>query len=192
MSAPATAVELSKRLVALVGAVAAAGLATTTPLYESGRTVEATVQPDQSIAVRHVAGREYLRAYIDAVGVPTICDGSTKGVHAYQTATREQCLVRLMQDLVDHAEPVMKCVPELAEPGRDFQRWAAISLAVNIGAPRFCGSTAATRFRAHQWRAGCDAIVLWDKGTVGRRKVVLPGLVKRRAAERGICLRGVA
>lgn len=190
MSAADTIAMLGKRLVAAVGAVAAAGLLTTTPMFESGRTVEATVQPTGEVAVRHIAGRENLKAYRDVVGVWTICDGSTKGVYAYQTVTREQCLVRLIQDLVDHAEPMMKCVPTLREPGRDNQRWAIVSLAVNFGTTKICASTPAQRFRERRWREGCEAFLLWNKA--GRPLKVVTGLVNRRQKERAICLRGLA
>ena len=37
-----------------------------------------------------------------------------------------------------------------------------------------------------------DQLVRWDKSTVAGVSVRLPGLTKRRAAERAICLEGAA
>ncbi|WP_416365688.1 lysozyme [Sphingomonas aerolata] len=62
---------------------------------------------------------------------------------------------------------------------------AAISLAYNIGTGGYCGSTVDRRFDAGQWRAACDAFLLWNKA--GGR--VVNGLDRRRRAERDLCLK---
>lgn len=185
-----TAPKIAKRTLAgVVGLAAALGLMTSTPLEESGRTVAATPRADASIELQHLRGREYLRAYADAVGVWTICDGLTMGVRRGQVETREGCDRRLEADLVRHADEVLACVPELRAPGRDHQRWAFVSLAYNIGAPKTCTSTAARRYRAGQWAAACDAFGMWVKA--GRPLKTLRGLVLRRERERQICLTGL-
>ena len=175
-----------KTLAGVIGSiVAAATLLTTVPLEESGRTVQATVQADGTATVRHVAGRQYLQSYLDAVGVATACDGITKGVKLGQRYTEAQCGLKLEAELIDHAEGVIACVPQLY--GRDHQASAAVSLAYNIGVRGFCGSTAARLFRAGRWRDGCDAFSLWVKA--GGR--TLAGLVARRQRERSMCLVGL-
>lgn len=166
----------------IVGALA---LFTMVPAEESGRTVQATARADGSVAIRHVAGRQYLAVYLDMVGVPTACDGLTRGMRLGQTFTEAQCAAKLEVELIDTASHVVDCVPGLY--GRDHQAPAAVSLAYNIGWPGFCRSTAARRFNAGQWRSGCDAFAMWNKA--GGR--VVPGLVDRRKRERALCLKGL-
>ncbi|WP_373929255.1 lysozyme [Sphingomonas aerolata] len=60
-----------------------------------------------------------------------------------------------------------------------------MSLAYNIGTGGYCGSTVDRRFDAGQWRAACDAFLLWNKA--GGR--VVNGLDRRRRAERDLCLK---
>lgn len=155
-------------LFALLGAVAAAGLLISVPQDESG-------------------GREHLKAYRDIVGVWTICDGDTKNVAPGMVETREGCRKRLEDQLLAHAKPVMACTPRLAEKGRDYQRWAAVSLAYNVGVGAYCRSSVDSNFDAGQWRKGCDAILMWNKA--GGR--VVRGLALRRERERQICLKGL-
>lgn len=175
-----------KLLVAIVGTIAGVGLMTSTPADESGRVVEAKVQPSGEIAVKHVRGPEYLTAYADIVGVWTICDGFTGGVKKGQRETREGCFRRLEAELVDVAERMLACVPALRTPGRDYQRWAFISLAYNAGWPSICKSTAARRLAAGDLVGSCDAFLMWNKA--GRPLRAVRGLTLRRQREREICL----
>lgn len=178
-------------LAAVVGGLAAAWLLTDVPKEESGRKVEATVSADGTATVRHVSGPQYLRAYLDIAGVPTACDGITKGVRMGQTYTEAQCTALLERELVIHAEGVMRCSPGLRQPGRDWQRAAAVSLAYNIGVAGFCGSTARKRFDAGNWRGGCDAFLSWNKARVKGVLRPVKGLTARRERERAICLKGL-
>jgi lysozyme len=174
-------------LVALVGAGAAIALATMIPHDESGRKVEANVTDDGRLLVEHVSGPQYLRAYADIVGVWTICDGDTLGVRPGMVETKAGCTARLERQLVNHARPVLNCVPGLRDPRRQNQLVASVSLAYNIGTAGFCRSTAARRFNAGDWRGGCDAMLMWNKA--GGREV--RGLVLRRERERALCLKGL-
>lgn len=136
-------------------------------------------------SVQSFEGRK-LVPYRDIVGIWTDCDGNTKGVVPGRARTNQECDAILEQQLVAHAEPVLKCVPQLkARPNAEA---AAISLAYNIGADRFCRSTAAARFKAGNIKGGCDALLMYDRA--GGR--VVPGLLRRRQAERTICLRDTA
>ncbi len=175
-----------KTLAGVLGsAAAAATLLTTIPLEESGRKVAVTIAATGAATIRHVSGPQYLRAYLDAVKVPTACDGITRGVRMGQTYTEAQCTVLLEGELIEMATRVVACVPALY--GRPNQAAAAVSLAYNIGWPSFCRSTAARRFNAGQWAAGCDAFTMWNKA--GGR--VLRGLVARRGRERTLCRTGL-
>lgn len=176
-----------RTLAAVLGtAVGAAWLFVQVPAEESGRKVEARVQPGGEVAIRHVAGPQYLSVYLDAVGVPTACDGITKGMRLGQRYTEAQCAAKLEDELVEHAAGVVACVPQLY--GRTHQGPAAVSLAYNVGVSAFCGSTVARRFRAGRWREGCDAFMMWNKA--GGR--VLRGLTVRREREAAECRRGLA
>lgn len=180
---------LGGALVAVVGAIAALGLFQAVPREESGRTVQASVQADGSIALKNVAGRQYLSTYLDIVGVRTACDGLTRGpggqsLKAGERFSEDQCNRMLEAELVDEAKHVMGCTPGLAPAGHDHQRIAAILLAHNIGWPRFCRSTAHARFNARNYAGACDAFLPWDKA--GGR--VVKGLHDRRMRERALCL----
>ncbi len=175
-----------KTLAGILGsAAAAAALFTSIPAEESGRKVAVTIAADGRATIQHVSGRQYLQAYLDAVKVSTACDGITRGVRMGQTYTEAQCTTLLEAELMDAATHVVSCVPALY--GRTNQAPAAVSLAYNIGWPSFCKSTAARRFNAGQWAAGCDAFLMWNKA--GGR--VLAGLVARRERERALCRTGL-
>lgn len=133
-----------------------------------------------------VGGFEGLRtyAYRDPVGIPTICFGETRGVQMGDTATVEECKKMLGDRLLEFAAGVDKC---LTVPAPDKPYMAFVSLAYNIGTGAFCKSTVVKRWNLKQYRASCEAILMWNKA--GGR--VLPGLVTRREAERKLCLEGV-
>jgi GH24 family phage-related lysozyme (muramidase) len=175
-----------KTLAGVIGSVAAAAaLFVLVPKEESGRQVKATVNADQTVTVQHVAGKQYLGAYLDIVKVPTACDGITKGVKMGMRFTPAQCNDLLEEELVAHAEPIIRCVPGLK--GRTNQAIAAVSLSYNIGTAGVCKSSIAKLWNAGQWRAGCDRFPLFNKA--GGR--VIQGLVNRRARERAICVQGL-
>jgi lysozyme len=176
-----------KTIAGVLGSAAAAAMVLTTiPAEESGRKVAVTIAPTGQATIRHISGPQYLRAYLDAVKVPTACDGLTRGVKMGQTFTEAQCSTKLQAELIDISSHVIDCVPGLY--GRTNQVSAAVSLAYNIGWPSFCRSTAARRFNAGRWSAGCDAFTMWNKA--GGK--VLAGLVTRRRRERALCLTGLA
>ena len=175
----------AKTLAGVLGSAAAAlGLFTMVPAEESGRKVVATIGPTGAIVVKHVSGKQYLKAYLDAVGVATACDGiATKDIKLGQTYTEAQCTTMLERELIVHAEGVVKCIPGIY--GRANQAMAVVSLAYNVGVSMVCKSSIARYWNAGQWRAGCDFFPRY-RFAGGR---VLPGLVARRARERAICLK---
>lgn len=156
-------------LTAIVGAIAATSLFASVPKEE---------------------GTEY-KAYRDIAGIWTVCNGDTKDVHPGLVETPEGCRQRLESQLVAHARPVMACTPSLNEPGRDYQRAAAVSLAYNIGVAGWCHSTADKRFDAGDWKGGCNAFLSWDKARVNGQLRPVAGLTARRQRERQICLKGL-
>lgn len=157
-------------LVAVVGSLAATSLFATVPKEE---------------------GTEY-KAYRDIAGIWTVCNGDTNDVHPGLIETPEGCRVRLETQLVAHAKLVMACTPRLSEPGRDYQRAAAVSLAYNIGVAAYCRSTVDRQFDAGDFKDGCNSFLAWSKARVGGQVRTVQGLLARRQRERAICLRGVA
>jgi len=133
-------------------------------------------------------GRQYLTPYRDIAGVWTQCHGETLGVTARSPReTPEGCDTKLDRRLVGYAQGVLRCVPGLK--GRD-EVWASFtSMAYNIGVDAACGSTAARRFNAGQWQAGCDAYLSWNKARVNGVLRPVAGLTTRRRAERELCMR---
>lgn len=181
-------------LVAIVGAVTAALLLTHVPADESGRKVKVEIAQDGTARVHHVSGKQYLRAYLDMVGVATACDGITsyrgRKIRITDQFTEEQCAAMLEEELVVHAKGVMQCTPglSLTYSGRDRARFAAVSLAYNVGVGGYCTSTARRLFNAGRIGPACDAMLAWNKVTVRGRKVVSTGLANRRKRERAVCV----
>lgn len=194
-------------LASIVGLATAAMLLRYVPLEESGRKVEVTMAADGAATVRHVAGKQYLRAYLDIVGVPTACDGLTsvngRKITKADRFTEEQCAAMLESELVAHAIPVMRCTPglSLTIPGRDHARFAAVSFAYNVGTGGYCNSGAKRLFNAGKVGPACDAFLPWNKGTFkhpqrgktctrkadGKWLCPIEGLTARRQRERAEC-----
>lgn len=121
--------------------------------------------------------------YQDIVGVWTVCYGETRV--QMKRYTDAECKDMLADGLADFAKPVLARNPELA--GHDPQLAAAVSLAYNIGPQAYARSSVARSFSAGQWRQACDAFLRWSYA--GGRQVA--GLLKRRKAERVMCLTGL-
>lgn len=135
-----------------------------------------------AIVTAFVAQHEGLRlwAYRDPVGVLTACYGHTgPDVQPGQTYTREQCRAMLERDLARHAQ-ALACIHR---PLTDGQKAAFVSFAYNVGPQAFCGSTLARKANAGDMAGACAELDKWVYAK-GQR---LPGLVKRRAAERAMC-----
>ena len=148
------------KLIAKIGAAAAALAISTVTFYES------TVQ----------------RTYRDPIGIVTACTGHTgPELQMGQTFTREQCDDMLAKDLLEHAE-ALDCIKT---PMADGQKAAFLSFAFNVGNGAFCGSTLARKANAGDMRGACAELSRWT--LAGGRE--LAGLVKRRAAERALCER---
>jgi lysozyme len=137
-----------------------------------------------AICCTFVAGFEGIRqnAYQDVVGVWTVCYGETAGVKRGDHYSMAECKYMLQQRLDDYATPIESCLPGLP----DARFIAFTSLAYNIGAQRACQSSAAKLIRAGKVAAGCQAFMMWNKAG----PITYPGLTRRRAAERDLCLKG--
>ena len=144
-----------------------------------------------AMAIAIATGAEGLRqyAYRDPPGILTVCYGHTGDVERRRYSL-EECEELLSTDMLEAVEQVEKCAPGLPAPVL-----AAFSDAVfNIGPKVACdtgNSTAARMLAAGDYQGACDQLVRWDKARVAGVMVSLPGLTKRRAKERDLCLLGV-
>lgn len=179
------------KLAALVGVLAAALLYQQIPAEESGRTVRVAVSDNGAATINHVAGPQYLRAYLDVAGIATACDGITRGVRLGKHYSEAECTALLERELLVHAKGAMACSPGLQAAGRDYQRAAAVSLAYNIGISGWCGSTARKRLDAGNVTGSCLAFASWNKARVHGALRPVQGLTRRRSREIEICLTGV-
>lgn len=119
------------------------------------------------------------------VGSPPACVGETKGIRMGMTFTKPQCEAMLLKRLAeDFAPAVERCA---RQPMGDDLYTAHLSLAYNIGTNAYCKSSVVRLWNAGERRASCNAFMMWDRA--GGR--VIAGLVRRREAERALCLKGV-
>lgn len=125
-------------------------------------------------------------AYLDPVGIPTICYGHTgPEVKLGQRLTVQECNDVLLRDIAVHRAGVEKCIKAPMTPN---QRDAVVSFAFNIGVPKFCRSTMAKRLNARNYIGAADEFPKWKYAAVNGKNVVLRGLEKRRKAERNLFL----
>jgi lysozyme len=134
-------------------------------------------------------------AYIPVKGdVATIGYGSTKGVKLGDKITPARALMRLNDDIEGiYADGLKKCI---TAPLHMHEFGAFVSLAYNVGVPTVCRKAKPDPvtgkiepnlidlINAQKYAEACARIDAFVYGP-GRR--VLPGLVKRRAAERAMC-----
>lgn len=141
-------------------------------------------------------GVEYV-GYREPVGVVTSCAGHTKTAVLGKKYTEAECREQFMADVIEHGAGVDKCL----NPGVPLEMRAAFtSFAFNLGVGNFCGSRIAALANAGDYAGACRAInmapdgrAVWVYVKAGKnpdgswKYKVLPGLVKRRAAERELC-----
>ncbi|WP_152051840.1 lysozyme [Tautonia marina] len=126
-----------------------------------------------------------LEAYLCPGNVWTIGYGSTKGVKQGMKVTKKQAEEMLRRDIGRFERAVNKLVTmELSQEQFD----ALVSLAFNIGEGAFAKSKLLEVLNAGKYRDAAAQFPKWRK-SAGK---VLPGLVKRRAAEKALFLEGTA
>lgn len=123
--------------------------------------------------------------YLDLVRVRTVCFGHTGADIEARRYSDAECKALLEADLARQAGQVIGCTPQLK--GKPYQTAAAVSFAYNAGARAYCASGVARDFRLGRDKAACAGLSQWIYA--GGRRV--EGLVRRRAAERALCERGL-
>ena len=120
-----------------------------------------------------------LQAYQDAVGVWTIGYGTTRGVKAGMAITKEQA-ERMLMDDVQRFEPEIE---RLVKVQLNRNQWDALmSFTYNLGAANLESSTLLRKLNAGDYTGAAEQFPRWNKA--GGK--VLPGLVRRRAAEQAL------
>lgn len=144
-------------------------------------------------------GRKLL-AYIDPVGIPTICEGWTRGVALGDVATDAECDVKTLTAIREADDVFARNVPADVRARLKPETHAAfLSFIYNVG-PGARGvkdgfvvlksgrqSTMLTRLRQGDVVGACSQLPKWTKA--GGRE--LRGLVTRRAAEYKLCITGL-
>ncbi|QDQ87682.1 lysozyme [Alcaligenaceae bacterium SJ-26] len=138
-----------------------------------------------------------LVAYLDPIGIPTICEGWTRGVQLGDVATDAQCDELTLQGLREADEIFRRWVPESVRASMPASSYAMfLSFIYNVG-PGGRGikdgfvwlksgrhSTMLLRLQSGDVAGACRQLPAWV--SAGGRK--LRGLERRRAEEMRVCL----
>ena len=145
-----------------------------------------------TLALTLVAGLEGLRTkpYVDRVGTgqpETWCYGETKADGAVpplnKIFTKAECTQELQRDLTTKYDPeVRKCIHVPLPPHREA---ALVSFVYNLGSGALCNGPVGRYLNAGNVTAACNSMLAYDHAG-GKR---IPGLTRRREAERELCLR---
>ncbi|AIL60948.1 lysozyme [Pseudomonas alkylphenolica] len=125
-----------------------------------------------------------LLAYRDAVGVWTIGYGATRGVKPGMSVTKEQAERMLLND-VQRFEPEVERLVQVPLTGNQWD--ALVSFTYNLGAGNLESSTLLRLLNRGDYAGAAEQFPRWNKA--GGK--VLPGLVRRREAERVLFLEAV-
>lgn len=147
------------------------------------RQVSAGVAVVTSLAMGIIVGFEGKSntAYPDPVEIPTICYGHTKDVQYGDYRTDDECLEFLAED-VEHATQVVDRLVKV--PIEDHTRAALISFVYNVGEGNFARSTLLRKLNAGDITGACNELPRW----VYSKGKKFNGLIRRREAERELCL----
>lgn len=141
-----------------------------------------------ALACSIVGGAEGLRqtAYPDPAtrGNPwTICYGHTGGVKPHERDSIAQCKALLAADLDKEGDGIERCIRVQMT---DERYVAVLSLAHNIGVGGVCRSSIVRLLNEGRTREACDAFLRYNRAA----GFVMPGLTRRREAERKLCMAG--
>lgn len=124
-----------------------------------------------------------LKAYLDPVGIATICHGETQNVKLGDVRTREECDL-LFETRLGYFAKRVDMATDVYLPVETHA--ALTSFTYNVGVGAFKSSTLLKKLNAGDYIGACDQLPRW-KYAGGRE---FRGLIRRRAAERELCLKG--
>lgn len=127
-------------------------------------------------------------AYVDPVGIWTIGYGHIQGVQPGDRLTEQEAEALLLKDLIEYERGVERIV-KVSINENEFS--ALVSFAFNVGINALKSSTALKRLNAGDRLGAAEALTWWNKGRVNGKLVELPGLTRRRAAEKALFLKPV-
>lgn len=147
---------------------------------------------DQGIALIKQHEGLRLEAYLDPVGIWTIGYGHTTAagepkVTQFMKITEAGATAILRSDLAKFERAVTSLVHVPLTQG---QFDALVSFTFNVGPGNLSKSTLLRKLNRGDYQGAADQFSVWNKGRVRGQLVVLPGLAKRRAAERALFLSG--
>jgi lysozyme len=119
-------------------------------------------------------------AYIDVVGIWTVCYGETKGVRPGDSYSKAECDAMLAREILAYEAALDRCLKHPVPVGMKI---ALVSWTYNVGAGAACKSTLVRKANAGDLTGACNELPRWNKA--GGR--VWAGLVNRRGAERAMC-----
>lgn len=146
------------------------------------------------------------KAYLDMVGIPTVCFGETKGVKLGDYRSDEHCEASLASELTVFNEGMKKNV---RVPLSDYEEIAYTSFVWNVGLGAWNSSTLLKKLNAGDREGACKQILVWNKATFdkkgadrqrasgetctaksnqpGKYSCTVKGLTNRRVAEFQVC-----
>lgn len=122
------------------------------------------------------------KAYLCPAGIPTIGYGETRGVKLGMTITQAEAEKRL-EESYDEFESGVRILVKVDIT--DNQLGALVSFAYNLGLGNLKKSSLLTLVNHSNFKAAAEEFGKWTRG--GGK--VLPGLVKRRQAEKELFLK---
>lgn len=124
------------------------------------------------------------KPYLDSAGIWTDGFGNTHEVVLGRRITVQEALRDLDKNTRTAQVAVNLCITSyMGQSVFD----SFVSFTYNVGEKAFCGSALVKKFNAGDKHAACNELSRWVYA--GGKK--LPGLVKRREAERQMCLEGL-
>ena len=121
-------------------------------------------------------------AYIPVAGDrPTLGFGDAQGVKPGDRTDPVRALIRLDAQVSTFQRELRACIGDV--PMHQHEWDAVVSWAFNVGSQAACGSTLVRKLQAGDYAGACAELSRWVMFQ-GRK---LPGLEKRRAAERALC-----
>lgn len=128
-----------------------------------------------------------LNAYLCPANKWTIGYGWTIGVKKGDVWTKEKAEEMLVEGLKVFEDEVTRAIGNAPTSQHQFD--AMICLAYNVGTANLRQSSVLREHKAANYLVAANSFLKWNKATVNGELVVLPGLARRRDAERALYLK---
>lgn len=132
--------------------------------------------------IKHYEGLR-LKAYQCRAGRWTIGYGHTHNINMGDLITKEQAEAFLHEDI---AQVTALLNAQIKVPLTQNQYDAICSLVFNIGMTAFTTSTLLKKLNVGDYLGAASEFMKWNKATINGKRTLLPGLIKRRQAEKAL------